>query len=98
MLQLRTDDISSHLDYKAYLLWFPSIRIPTLRWAGHVQRMNEKNVLKRIMKCTPEGKRGLGRPRLRWIDGILEDVKVLGVKNWWKLAKDSEEMCIRDSE
>ena len=67
-----------------------SIRIARLRWAGHVQRMNEEDVLKRIMKCTPEGKRGRGRPRLRWIDGILEDVKVLGVKNWWTLAKDRE--------
>ena len=68
-----------------------SIRIARLRWAGHVQIMNEEDVLKRIMKCTPEGKRGHGRPRLRWVDGILQDVKVLGAKknkNWWVLAKD----------
>ena len=41
----------------------------------------------RIMKWIPEGKTGRGRPRLRWIDGILEDVKVLGVENCWALAK-----------
>ena len=43
----------------------------------HVHRLNEEDVLKVIMKCTLEGKRGLGRPRLQWIDGILGDVKVL---------------------
>ena len=42
------------------------------------------------MKCTPEGKRGRERPRLRWIDKILEDVKVFGLKNWWAMAKDRE--------
>ena len=42
-----------------------SNRIARLIWAGHVQRMNEKDVLKRIMKCTPEGRTGRGIPRLR---------------------------------
>ena len=65
-----------------------SFRIARLRWAGHVHRMNEEDVHKRIMKCTPEGKKGRGRPTLRWSNGILENVKVLGVKNWLTLAKD----------
>ena len=51
-----------------------SIRIARLRWAGRVQRMNEEDVVfKRIINCTPDGKRGRGRCRLRRIDGILED-------------------------
>ena len=54
-----------------------------MRWARHVQRMSEEDALKRLMKSTPEGKRGYGRPRLLWIDGVLVDVKVLGVKNLW---------------
>ena len=37
-----------------------------------------------------EGKRERRRPKLRWINGILEDVKVVGVKNCWKFAKDMD--------
>lgn len=35
-------------------------------------------------------KRGHGRPRLRLIDGILDDVKVLGVKTLWTLVNDRD--------
>ena len=41
-----------------------SIMTARLRWAGHAQKMNEEDVLKRITKCTPERKRGRGRHRL----------------------------------
>ena len=58
-----------------------SINIARVRWAIHVQRMNDEDVFKRIMKYTPKGKIRRGGPRLRWIDVVLEDVKVLGVKN-----------------
>ena len=60
-----------------------SFMIARLRCAGHVQGMNEEDVLKRIIKFTPERNTGRGRSKLRWIDGILEYVKILGVKNWW---------------
>ena len=58
-----------------------SIRVARLRWTGRVQRMKEEDVLKRIINYTPEGKRGHGRPRPRRIDGILQDVNVVGVRN-----------------
>jgi hypothetical protein len=43
-----------------------SIRISRLRWAGHVERMSDENILERIMDCA-QGKRG--RMRLKnWED------------------------------
>jgi hypothetical protein len=33
----------------------------------------------------PFGKRPAGRPKNRWIDGILKDIQVLTVKNWKEL-------------
>ena len=33
------------------------------------------------MDCKPEWRRRTGRSKLRWIDGVLEDIKKLGVKN-----------------
>jgi hypothetical protein len=33
------------------------------------------------MNCLKsEGRRRNGRPRLRWVDGVLEDIKKLGLK------------------
>jgi hypothetical protein len=36
----------------------------------------------------PIGRRSLGRPRLRWLDDVCDNLKVLKVRNWKELAKD----------
>lgn len=61
-----------------------------LRWAGHVQRMNVEDILKGIIDCKPEGRRGVERPKLRWIGGVLEHIQKLGVRNCWTVARDRE--------
>ena len=43
--------------------------------------LSDEDILNRIMACKPEGRRRIGRPKLRWIDGVLEDIKKLGVTN-----------------
>jgi hypothetical protein len=45
-----------------------------LRWLGHVERMSEERVVKRLYQNTPEGSRNIGRPRLRWMDDVKEDL------------------------
>ena len=50
------------------------------RWLGHVERMSEERVVKRLYQNTPEGGRSVGRPRLRWMDDVREDL--MGVTNW----------------
>jgi len=37
----------------------------------HVARMGEERGVYRVVVGKPEGKRPLGRPRLRWVDNIL---------------------------
>jgi hypothetical protein len=46
-----------------------------MRWAGHVARMEDKRNAYRILVGKPEGKRPLGRPRLRWVDNIKIDLR-----------------------
>jgi hypothetical protein len=36
----------------------------------------------------PEGSQKKGRPKLRWLDRVSKDVKLLKVKTWWKKARD----------
>jgi hypothetical protein len=41
-----------------------------MRWAGHVARIGNSRGVDRVLVGKPEGKRQLGRPRLRWEDNI----------------------------
>ena len=43
------------------------IKINRLRWAGHVVRMDDKEITKRILNSYPGGQRGRGRLKPRWI-------------------------------
>jgi hypothetical protein len=44
-----------------------------MKWTDHVARMGDKWNAYRLLVGKPEGKRPLGRPRRRWVDGwILE--------------------------
>ena len=58
------------------------IRISRLRWAGHVERMSDEDILKGIMDRKAEGRRINRRSKLRWINVVLEDTKKVGVKGW----------------
>jgi hypothetical protein len=44
----------------------------------------------KIIFSQPEGSRRKGRPRLRWLDSVLKDLKTLEVNAWWKKALDTD--------
>ena len=67
------------------------IKIRSLEWLGHVIRMNETRCVKKIFEGKLEERRGRGRPRLRWIDDVEDDLRKLGVKRWRAKALDREE-------
>ena len=47
------------------------------RWAGHVAGIEEVRGAYRGLMGKPEGRRPLGRPRLRWEDNIKTDLREL---------------------
>jgi hypothetical protein len=48
-------------------------------------------LLKKIFNTKPDGVRRAGRPRLRWEDGIDQDLRILEIENWKKVALDRDE-------
>ena len=58
------------------------IKSRRMRWAGHVARMGERRGIYRVLVGKPEGKRALGKPRLRWEDNIKIDLQEVGVGAW----------------
>lgn len=68
-----------------------TIKIGRLRWAGHVNRYDDNNPAKKILKAEPIGTRGRGRPKLRWKDGVSEDARKIGAPNWTMQTRDRNE-------
>ena len=52
-----------------------------LRWFGHVDRMDDYRMARRVLMAEVNGGRVRGRPRLGWIDGV-------------KLALGNREMAV----
>jgi hypothetical protein len=54
------------------------IKSRRMRWAGHVERMEERRNIYEILVGKPGGKRLLGRSRRRWVDNIKMDLREIG--------------------
>jgi hypothetical protein len=67
------------------------IIIARLRWAGHVARMDENCMPRRMMYVQPEGLRKMGRPRARWGDEVGKEARMLELRSWWATAMNREE-------
>jgi hypothetical protein len=49
-----------------------------MKWAGHVIRLEEQNPARRVLVAVVEGRRQMGRPKLRWEEGVKENARKLG--------------------
>jgi hypothetical protein len=54
------------------------IKSRRMMWAGHVTRMGEKGNVYSLLVGKPEGKRPLGRLRLRWVGNIKMNLGEIG--------------------
>jgi hypothetical protein len=81
------DSVGCRYDKELHNLYAsPNIRMiqsRTVRWAGHVSRMEEMINAHSILVGKPEGKRPLGRPRRRWENSIGMDLKGNRVGGCW---------------
>ena len=57
-----------------------TIKIQRMEWQVHVVRMNETRSVKKMCEGKLEGRRGRGRPRLRWVNNVEDDLRKLCVK------------------
>jgi len=66
------------------------IKKQRLNWLGHVERMGEDNNVRKIKRWKSVSKRPIERPKTRWEDDVLEDIRSMNVRNWKKVAQDRD--------
>uniref|UniRef100_A0A8D8YS40 Craniofacial development protein 2 n=1 Tax=Cacopsylla melanoneura TaxID=428564 RepID=A0A8D8YS40_9HEMI len=64
------------------------IKSQRLRWFGHVQRMDDTKMQKRVLKGKIYGTRKRGAPKLRWLDDVTKDLRTMNVQGWCNLVKN----------
>jgi hypothetical protein len=57
---------------------------------GHVERMSEDKVIKKLYMSKSEG-RIAGRPKMRWLDDVEEDLRKMRISGWRGKAQRRDE-------
>ena len=58
------------------------IKAQRIKWLGHIQRMDRARRTRKLLDLKPMGTRPVGRPRQRWQEDVMEDLKMLMIKTW----------------
>jgi hypothetical protein len=66
------------------------IKKQRLDWLGHVEHMAKDNNVQKIKRWKPISKRPIGRPKTRWEDDVLEDIKSMNIRNWKKVVQNRD--------
>ena len=69
-----------------------NIKAQRIRWLGHVKRMEARAMPRRIIEGQLFTGRRKGIPRLRWIDDVVADLRVMKTKQWTWKAMDREQL------
>jgi len=58
------------------------IKVQRIRWLGHVKGMEAGAMTRMMME---------GRPRLRWMDEVVADLRAMKIRQWTEKAEDREQ-------
>jgi hypothetical protein len=64
------------------------IKKSRLCWTGYLERMPNTRAAKVVYAKNPGGKRPKGIPRLRWLNVVERDMRLMGVQAWMKKTRD----------
>ena len=66
-----------------------------LRWFGHVERMEDDRLVRKVYESQMQGPRSKGRPRKGWMDGVKEVLSKmsLNIREVRECIQDRREWC-----
>ena len=62
-----------------------------ISWIGHVGRMKDSRMPKRVMREKIHTKRRRGRTKVRWLDDVQEDLWAMRIEGWRRKAQDRDQ-------
>jgi hypothetical protein len=79
----------SNIIRKKYIVRFVKAR--RISWIGHVERTEDSRMPKRVMREKTYTRRKRGRPKVRWLDDVQEDLREMGIEGWSRKAQDRDQ-------
>jgi hypothetical protein len=62
------------------------VKARRIGWIGHVERLEDSRMPKRVMREKIHTRRKRGRPKVRWLDDVQEDLREMGIEGWRRKA------------
>lgn len=76
--RMRNDRIREELGVNTSLL--EEVERSKLRWYGHVKRMEQDRKPRKYLEWKLQGRRPVGRPRKRWMEGVRDRLEKRGLE------------------
>jgi hypothetical protein len=68
------------------------IKIRRLEWAGHIIKMEEERIPKKVLNGNFHATRPVGKPRTSWAHVVQGDaLQLLGIRRWRRRAANNDE-------
>jgi hypothetical protein len=67
------------------------VKARRISWIGHVERMEDGRMPKRVMREKIYSRRERGRPKVRWLDDVEENLREMGIEGWRRKAQDRDQ-------
>jgi hypothetical protein len=67
------------------------VKARRISWIGQVERMEDSRMPKRVMREKIYTRRNRGRPKVRWLDDVQEDLREMWIEGWRRKAPDRDQ-------
>ena len=66
------------------------IKCQRIRWLGHIERMQDTAIPKKMLYGKLYATRRRARPRMRWLDDVAMDLGKTGINEWTERVRNRE--------